>query len=250
MRWEHKCSLAWLRARQDFLTATDVRELLPVTKTGKPRKVSDEAFMKVYSHKVEQLSEWNCYSYDAAARGHVLEPYAVMRLDDTLGLHLYHWDDTIVTKGLIPQRNHLAFSPDACDVPPLEGAVVCHCHPRMIAEIKSYYPDKHLVRGCTPKEDLEERWQLAVAMTVCESIEQALLVFYNPSLEKAMFVVEYSREDLKDEIELVLQVEQDWLTFIENLESKFCHTLIRGDVDDERKIMDEIERRYVDNPCS
>lgn len=248
MRWRHRCSLEWLKARQLFLTATDVKELLPVTKTGRPRNVPDESFMRVYARKVESLCEEDCYSEGAAARGHVLEPYAIERFNNEFGMRLYHWDDTIVTKSLVAKQNELAFSPDACNVPMLEGATVCHSDPTVIAEVKCYGAERHLLKGCTPKEDLEERWQVATAMAVCDSIETAFVVFYNPSLENSMFVAEYLRSDLEDEIAMIYDVEKKWQLFVSGIGAKFCNKTVYGNPTDEMMIVEEIAKREEFNP--
>ena len=78
MDWKHKCSLDWLRERQRYLTATDVKSLIPVTKTGRPRKITDMERLKVRASKMVTLTEEDCWSYGAAARGHLLEPYAIL----------------------------------------------------------------------------------------------------------------------------------------------------------------------------
>ena len=42
MEWKHKCALAWMQERQKFLTASDVKELLPYTATGRAKKITEE----------------------------------------------------------------------------------------------------------------------------------------------------------------------------------------------------------------
>ena len=221
-KWKHKTDLGWMMARQECLTATDIKDLLPVTKTGRKRTVTDDAYIGVLAHKLCVLTEDDCMSYGLAARGHILEPYAV-DLYNTLAMgkedKLHHWDDaTIVRKPFI--KYSLGFSPDALDIPQppnVGGYLLSIDNVKHIGEVKSYSSSKHLVCANTPKDDLEERWQVATAMAVCPSIEQADLLFYNPSMPKdMMYVVEYSRSDLVDEIDTVLEVEDNWLTFLDN----------------------------------
>lgn len=225
MKYRHMCSLEWLEARQSVLTATDVKDLLPFTRTGRPRKVTESDYLKVLARKICDLSEEDCESTGAMARGHILEPYAVDMYNQVFaketGDTLFHWDDVVVRQ---QGRGHLGlgFSPDACDKALFSTGsamlkVPSTFHVHAVGEVKSYNPSAHLIAGATPKEELEERWQVAAAMAALESIERAHLIFFNPSLrEQAMFLATYERGDLHDEIEAVLEVERNWLDFVDN----------------------------------
>ena len=46
--------------------------------------------------------------------------------------------------------------------------------------------DERVFLRVLPADQLEERWQIAVAMAVCETIEEGRLLFYNPSMPKDM----------------------------------------------------------------
>lgn len=251
-KWFHTCSLDWLKARQQCLTATDVKELLPVTKTGRPRKVTDESYLKVYARKLANLTWNDCESTGAAARGHILEPYAVKAFNLCGFKHeLFHWDDLVLTKS---EHQHLglSFSPDALDVIQIPGVVPLCKVPdaaTVMGEVKSYSPEHHLVCGYTPKGQLEERWQVATAMAVAENIEDAYLIFYNPSMEKQLFVVEYDRLDLVDEIDTVLEVEDKWLAWVDNVVDQLDHSLaLTGSLDDEQDIIEKIMKSEELNP--
>lgn len=252
-KWFHKTDLDWLKARQKFLTATDVKELLPFTKTGRKRTITDENYLKVLSGKLVNLTEQDCISTGAAARGHILEPYAIERFNNhnVFGsLQLHHWDDVVITRKN-PDLYSLAFSPDAIDFRQDHFKSRCLAIDgiKVISEVKSYYPERHLLCGFTPKEELEERWQLATAMAVCDSIEEAYLLFYNPSMEKQLFIVDYDRTDLADEIEAVLEVEQNWLAWRTATLGKLQeHYVVNGNPDEEQSIINEIIKREELNP--
>lgn len=242
-KWFHKCDKEWMVARQHCLTATDVKELLPVTKTGRKRVVGDEQYLKVLSRKLVNITDDDCVSTGAAARGHILEPYAIdlfnsLRQPDG---RLVHWDDIVVVR-----PNHgafgLGFSPDAVNIePPLVTQMMSATDELVaIGEIKSYSAENHLRCGFTPKERLEERWQIATAMAVCQSIERAHLMFYNPSMEKEMYVVEYARKDLEDEIGMVRETELDWLKWIDSIGDLDEHFVILGNRLDEEAIVERI----------
>ena len=119
---------------------------------------------------------------------------------------------------------------------------------KVIGEVKSYSPERHMIAGYTPKDELEERWQIATAMAVCESIEEAYLLFYNPSMRNQLYIVDYDRADLADEIETVLEVEKKWLAWIANLGKLDKHYLVTGRVDEEEDIIRGIMKREELNP--
>lgn len=255
-KWFHKCSLAWLQARQGCLTATDVKDLLPVTRTGRKRTIGDEDYLKVLARKQVTITEGDCISAGAAARGHILEPYAIDTFNQTQydSSKLLHWDDVVVTK-----KNHsymgLAFSPDSTNFPmdyEVRRSNQVVFEPSgftKIGEVKSYSPEKHLVCGYTDKMDLEERWQLATAMAVAPDIETAFLIFYNPSVRAQLFVHEYSRMDLLSEIDQVLDVEDKWLTWIDNVYPMLDNALVySGSGMYEQAIIAEIMKREELNP--
>lgn len=249
MKWEHKCDLDWLKRRQRFLTASDIKKLLPVTATGRPRKVSDLDKIKVMSNKMVTLTEEDCMSYGAAARGHILEPYAIDALNQILVAiagedeQFFWWDDEIVS---VPGRV-IAFSPDAMNVPMGSDE-----SPTAIAEVKSYGTEKFLMTAYMPKDQIEERWQIATAMALLDSIDHAYLVLFNPKMKlRKVFVIGFDRLELEDEIKIILSVEEDWRKFVESgpLTKRSPNGAIyssRGK--SEVEIMEEIEARQRLNP--
>lgn len=223
MEWEHKCSLEWLMARQDYLTASEIRSLIPLTKTNRARTITDMDYLKVWSGKIVNLTEEDCWSTGAAARGHLLEPYAVDALNTALieydpaaAEHYYHWDDVLVIKS----KRDIAFSPDAMNIPLSDDKVwfnVDDVPITAIAEVKCYGRERHLTTAYTEKYMLEERWQIATAMALCDTIKYAHLALFNPSLStRRLFVIEYERKDLEKEIQEILEVEEKWSDFIDN----------------------------------
>jgi hypothetical protein len=209
-------------------------------------------YLKVMSSKMVKLTDEDCMSYGAMARGHILEPYAI----DTLNTMLfemqgkdhemfYWWDDQLVSKG----NRAIAFSPDAMDIPMDADPARA---PHAIAEVKSYGAEKHIVTAYTPKNQIEERWQIAHAMALCDTIDHGYLVLFNPKMKyRKIFVIRYDRDDLFDEITTILKVEDDWVHFREHgpLTKKpsngatFSH---HGGNED--TIMQEIEQRQRLNP--
>lgn len=256
MKWFHKVSLDWLRARQGHLTASDVRKLLPVTKTGRKRNVTDLDRWQVLASKMVHLTEVDCESTGAAARGHILEPYAIEFFNENIGVvhdeFLNHWDDVLLIKDNVDGT--LAFSPDACDVKqPGDYLGLSELYVpeiRYIGEVKCYGADRHYACGHTPKDELEERWQVAAAMAVQDTIDHAWLIFYNPSLADQMYVVRYDRSELADEITICLEIEQDWLDFLIDKDQSYSNNMYHGDPGEEERIISEIMARESLDPVA
>ncbi len=220
MKWEHKCSLDWLRERQQYLTASEIKALLPVTKTGRPRKVTDMDRLKILSGKMRELTEEDCMSYGAAARGHLLEPYAVKEANRAIRAavasaggkaeEFYWWDDILVSN---PRRS-IAFSPDALNVPMTANIEA----PTALMEVKSYHaPDHYMATAYTDPLEREERWQIATPMALLDQIDHAYLVLFNPSMKNPkdrLYLSLYDRKDLSEEIDMILEVEEEWDEFL------------------------------------
>lgn len=253
MKWEHKCSLDWLKKRQRFLTASEIKSLLPVTKTGRPRVVGEQEYLKVMAGKMMELTEEDCYSYGPMARGHLLEPYAIEALNRMLKEmqgeehETFHWwDDEIVS--LAGKGRVIAFSPDAMDIPMGNPARIPHA----IAEVKSYTAERHIQVAYSPKELIEERWQIATAMALLESIDHGYLVLFNPKMKfRKTFVIRFDRSELEKEIGMILDVEEKWMEFRET--GPIMHRPPSGGVwspygGNEETIEKEIERRQRLNP--
>lgn len=249
VNWEHKCSLRWLRERQKYLTASDIKSLVPVTKTGRPRKVDDEAYYRVLSSKLTKITDEDCWSFGAAARGHILEPYAIDALNVMLlqmsKQPIYWWDDKVVHDG----NRSLAFSPDGMDVPQDSVPTLA----TTIAEVKCYSTERHMIVAHTPKNLIEERWQIATAMAVLNNIEHAYLMLYDPRLitHKAV-MIEWERGELEDEIGMILDVEKRWDMFRMSHHSPYA---INGGVwqavgPNEQAIIDKLRKKGVINPTT
>lgn len=255
MKWKHKCSLEWLKARQQCLTASDVKSLIPVTRTGRKRTIDDEDYIRVLSKKMINLTEDDRVSIGAAARGHVLEPYAIEMFNDSdIGIDygtFHHWDDVVFVRDG-HKMFELGFSPDAMNIDMsqfMPGVMMIPTsNMTAIAEVKCYQADHHMACAYTPKDLIEERWQLATAMAVCESIENAYLLFYNPSMKNQLYIADYDRQDLEKEIDMVLDVEENWLAWLANFRKLNCCHVLSGDEGREQEIINQIIKSEELNP--
>ena len=173
-RWHHEVSAEWLEHRQQVLTATDVVNLLPeykrYVKAGEPEDKLFPGFAALWCSK-HSKGYLDTESQAAAARGHVMEPYAVTAWNKQAKPEFHHWDDCIITKGLC------GFSPDATTVEQPKG-IVQMSHFFLsdldeIMEVKSYLPDHHM--KCFVEDRMEHReiMQVAMAFKILDQLETA-----------------------------------------------------------------------------
>lgn len=255
MEWKHSVSLDWMKARQKYLTASEVKNLIPFTKTGRSRKIEQEDYLKVYANKLKELTEADCLSFGAAARGHILEPYAIKMFNEAVGAKFFHWDDAIIHDSI---NSILAFSPDGLNIPQPNSKIdfgdvflnSTMTFDEMI-EVKCYSAERHLIAKYIDKMNLEERWQIAHAFTTSSYLKQAYLVFFNPSMKDYLIWHRYTRDDLKEEIKVIVNVERNWLDFKTELSSGKLYvpsTFLLTDEPFEDKIIAEIEEQMKLNP--
>lgn len=199
-KYEHMTSLDWMRDRQKYITASDVAKLVPYTNTGRARTITDEDYFALMADKLRMLTEEDCLSFGAAARGHILEPYAIKEYNEIIPEKLYHWDDRCIPTGVA------GYSPDALDVP-MDSTVA----PKIMGEVKCYSPAKHFLKSQTDLDKLEERWQLAMAFYVLPSLDKGYLILYNPELVDAtLHIRPFKREDLVKELEIINDIVYKW----------------------------------------
>jgi hypothetical protein len=224
MEWMHTVKREWLEARRSVITATECISLISTyNKLTKKQKAGTElnpAFAALWGKK-NSVEELDPVSYGPAARGHIMEPYAVEEFNvHSVTMEMFHWDDAIIC------NNGLGFSPDALDIKQFEpdvykfniiqgklvgeGSGVTYPKPEKVLEIKSYGAENHMKSINTRLTGLKERYQLAVAMAVCPSIEYGYLMFYNPACPIGWDIKVTKRSELEDEIELILGVSDVW----------------------------------------
>lgn len=254
MKWEHTCNLEWLKERQKYLTASDIKHLVPMTKTGKPRKITDVDRLRIYSNKKIELTADDCVSTGAAARGHILEPYAIQAYNESRDLELpelYHWDDCILYNKL---STHLAFSPDALSFEQPSGSISIDISGKRntyytLGEVKCYGTERHIECCVADKHDLEERWQIATAMYVDQYISQAILIFFDPRLSEEnsrLFIHTYTRHDLLDELDIIDKISSDWIHFKQTVLS-FYKSGLKCNIS-EQDIIADLEAKSRLNP--
>ncbi len=240
MKWTHQVRTEWLMARKKYLSASDVKKLIPVTASGRPRANMDEAYLKVWAEKHSFVTEDDINSSGPMARGHLLEPYAIAEFNK-IGVMpcLYHWDDTV-----IHNMSSISCSPDSLDVPNDIGRFdvdECEVDARYMGEVKAYGPAPHYQTGLADKMTLDERWQIATAFYTMPGLEEAALILFNPNTEHPLFWHKYTRADLADEIgmveDVILEYSVKAKSFL-NFADVRCSALVRANCISEQEIID------------
>lgn len=215
--WRHVVDKEWMMARTNYLTASSIKNILPITETGRKRSQAqiEANMLKIASSfATEYISDEDCIATGMAARGHLLEPIAIEEANKVANLGLYHWDDIILVKDL------LGWSPDAMSIPQTEkpplydikkNGAPCSAS---IGEVKSYGMERHMVSVRTDKKDCPERWQLAVGMALLKNCQFAHLIFFNPDSTIRLAIKTYSRKDLEEEIQMVEEAENSFKEFL------------------------------------
>lgn len=227
-RWHHVVDPEWVKARKHVFTATDLRSLIPAYKRWLKKKdpdAIDPDFSALVAEKISSSNGMEVASFSWAARGHIMEPYAIKEYNRiNPGKKVFHWDDY-----LIERINRLVgFSPDGLSISPdlahsragsgmipraISAQRMDHecIYPERMVEVKSYSPGKHMKALLSDKKDLDERYQIAVGMIVCPSIQEGSLVFYNPTInngvgEGGYRQFDYTREELEDEMRVMRSI--------------------------------------------
>ena len=237
MHWEHKVDPRWMEARRSVITASEICSCRSAFQKANEKQKSGSVVLPAFaslwlSKQSERAPELE--SFGAAARGHVLEPYAVDDWNSSIGMSddrfMHHWDDCIIKKG------SLGWSPDALSIPQETGEASLFYHdkqlkewdhgkwgkafsgPTKFLEIKSYEASHHMKCMLTEPSKLDERWQMAVGFTAVPTLEEGYLLFYSIDTDLS-FHVSYSRQSLKKEIEIVKEMVDLWDMNISKLES-------------------------------
>lgn len=235
MRYEHEVSSRWLCARQCYLTASDVCKMMADIRrlaAGKTDLMHCRSFAKVLGSKRNRFPDTASPS-SAAARGHFMEPYAVEEWEAVRKEGVTHWDDFL----LASNETRLAFSPDALNVPQPMGVKALVdgdgrfkdtlgelVEPTSLLEVKCYDEGAHYQRKLDAMAGVlpDERWQVAVAMAVCPCIESGTVVWYAPQCGD-WFDTRFERDDLEEEIGLVLRASEWWRDFLRHMKSAPYH---------------------------
>lgn len=158
--------------------------------------------MALYEEKMAGLPV-DTSSYGAAARGHIMEQFAIEAYNQTSECtrEAYHWDDCIIIRTM-DDGGKIGFSPDGTDMPQGTEVIVDANTSgiKEITEVKSYSSKEHIQAYYDEPDTRKERMQLAAAGLVLPQLEVFNLVFFNPKSRCSVFSYKYGRDDLIEEI--------------------------------------------------
>jgi len=207
-RWYHEVSAAWLEARRSVISATEVVALLPAykrwKKLGDANAISPE-FSALWAKKLA-TAEPDCSSKGAAARGHIMEPWAVRSWNAQSEQEYFHWDDCVIANGI------LGFSPDAMTVRQEDDRPARpYWEPEIadvesVMEVKCYEVSNHMKAICKDRMEHEEIMQIAMAFAVLPGLTHARILWFCPDAPISMHSEEYERDELAEQIQLVNSV--------------------------------------------
>lgn len=197
-----------MTARKKLLTASQIENLVPYTSTGRKRSESsiNDATIKIFADMMS--SEPITFSTGAAARGHIMEPWAARQI------RAHHWDDIVISNNELG----LGWSPDgSIDMPqphdePAGPFIIDYDSVPMKhgIEIKCYSPQRHYEVMLQEPKDRKEKWQIATAFATVPTLKKMTLVLCNPNTHDGFYTHQYLREDLDEEIAEVKSVAKDF----------------------------------------
>lgn len=211
--WRHEVDPQWMAARKKLLTASQIESLVPYTNTGRKRSESsiNDATIKIFADMMSD--ELSTFSTGAAARGHIMEPWAARQV------LAHHWDDIVISNSKLG----LGWSPDgSIDMPqPHEepaGPFIIDCDSVPMEhgiEVKCYSPQRHYEVMLQKPKDRKEKWQIATAFATVPTLKKMTLVLCNPNTDDGFYTHQYLREDLDEEIDEVKSVAENfWKRFL------------------------------------
>lgn len=226
--YEYRSGMGWLDARRGYLTASQIVKLLPEYKrvcAGKVEADKAPAFLALAAEHMQEPTEDMAESRGAAARGHVMEPYAVtdynlwLAAQEAKGVQtinslptstrFYGLDDLVIIDDLAK----LGWSPDGCDIWPQyidkDKAPGSICQVEHGIEIKSYTLEQATKKLACGWDKVDERWQCACAFAVVPTLKTMSLVFYLPQIKTFRSHV-YKCKDLKSEIQDIVGMSHVW----------------------------------------
>lgn len=201
-----------MAARKKLLTASQIESLVPYTGTGRKRSESsiNDAMIKIFADMMS--SELSTFSTGAAARGHIMEPWAAEQV------LAHHWDDIVIYNSKLG----LGWSPDgSIDMPQPHyepaGPFDIDCNSVRMEhgiEIKCYSPQRHYEVMLQKPKDRKEKWQIATAFATVPTLKKMTLVLCNPNTHDGFYAHQYLREDLDEEIAEVESIAENfWIRF-------------------------------------
>jgi len=217
-RWIYNVSADWLEARKSYLTATDIAGLLPAWKRylkskdpKKDEKIIPE-FAALWASKCSTVEVDTEAPSSAAARGHIMEPWAIESWNAQADPKMHHWDDCVIHNGI------LGFSPDAMTIAQLDSRCELGVkeYPWLrnadeIMEIKCYENANHMKAVIEDRMEHKELMQVAMAFCVLPNLKKARILWFNPDAPISMHTEVYDADDLHDQCRWITEIAEEYI---------------------------------------
>jgi len=208
-----KNSQEWLQARQTLITGTKNKDLIVKRGTGKKKGfyqlIADRLTIpQTYIHDGYEMPE------DPRMRGHRLEGEAIAKFRELMPNLIIKDDCTLCVSDENP---NLGYSPDALiyeDTQPI-GTV----------EVKCLDGANH-IEALITKDYSDFEWQLIQSFIVNPKQEYAYLVYYNPDIKRPLHYIFITRDDVKEKITQLQEIQALTLTEVEDLTNKILNNQI------------------------
>jgi hypothetical protein len=234
MKYYHEVKEDWLKARINYLTASDIKTLLVQSKTqimGFPSKYFD-----VWSEKSTRA--FDVTSYGAAARGHILEPIAIQEYNKVAlsTRSLAHIDDVLITS----RHSLVAFSPDALQFkavsPGVQHDAELYGDVEYGGEVKCFSLAGHYKNMIEGHIDKDIQIQLATAFYILPNLQSMYLILFNPKANRQLHYVEVKRNKLSSIIDRIWDIEHVYQEFCDCMqESEIAQST---DIESEEKLLE------------
>ncbi len=210
-----KNSPEWLSAREGLITGTKNKDLIVKRGTGKKKGfyqlIADR--LTVDKPKNDFLPDGYDIPEDARARGHRLESEAVQKFREMMP-HLNIHDDC--TLCISEENDKLGYSPDALIYENVLN------NPTATVEIKCLDGANH-IEALITQDYSDFEWQLIQGFIVNPKQQYAYLVFYNPDLKRPLHYILITRDEVKEKITQLQEIQALTLTEVEDWTNKILN---------------------------
>jgi hypothetical protein len=228
-----KNSPEWLEARTSLITGTKNKDLIVKRGTSKKKGFYQLIADRLQVQKVNSMRGYATDIEDPRARGHALESEAIQEFKKIMP-HLIINDDC--TLCVSEENDKLGYSPDALiyDSTQISAGETNHSTmediigkltPRGTVEVKCLDGANH-IEALITKDYSDFEWQLIQGFIVNPLQQYAYLVYYNPDLKRPLHYIKINRDEVKEKITQLQEIQTLTLTEVEDWTNKILNNQI------------------------
>lgn len=212
-----KNSPEWLQAREGLITGTKNKDL--IVKRGTAKK---KGFYQLIADRLTVPKENSMRGYatditEPHLRGQALESEAVVKFKVMMPNLIINDECTLCVS---EENDKLGYSPDG-----LIYATSTDTTPIGTLEIKCLDGANH-IEALITKDYSDYEWQLIQGFIVNPKQQFAYLVFYNPDLKRPLHYIYITRDEVKEKITQLQEIQALTLTEVEEWANKIINNLI------------------------